>query len=119
MKQKKVNEYSPNYPKKLIKSTILTTAAAVALTGATGCAHEAMRCGAPLPQPTPTDELVLDGEVGYEIPTETLIEPGESTGDESEDLLLGGEPLPASEPAETEEPVLMGKIAVPEEPANP
>ena len=93
MKQRKVDEYRPNYPKKLLKGVILATAAAVALTGTVGC--DAVRTGG-MPEPAPTDELVLDGEVAYD-----------DTG------------LSADDELPTEEPALMGKIAVPEETDNP
>ena len=106
MKQKQVTEYRPNYPKKLIKGAILTTAAAVALAGTTGC--ELRTGGVPMPEPTPGDELVLDGEIA--------IDPGE------DELELGGEPLPDESFDEDDDPVvrdgepaLEGKIAVPEE----
>ena len=110
MKQKKVAYYRPNYPKKLIKGAILTTAAAVALAGTAGC--EPARTGG-VPEPVPTDELVLDGEVA--------IDPVE------DDLELGGEPLPDEtydtegdpEGSGREGPALQGKIIVPEETDNP
>ncbi len=106
MRQKQIGEYRPRYPKKLLKGAILATAAAVALTGATGC--ESLRTGG-VPEPIPTDELVLDGEVA--------IDPGE------EDLEPGGEPLPDEtydaendpEGSGREGPALEGKIIVPEE----
>ena len=110
MKQKQIREYRPRYPKKLLKGAILTTAAAVALAGTTGC--ELRTAGVPLAEPTPTDELVLDGEVGYD-PVE------------DDSTLLGGEPLPddacEEDDASTgrEGPALQGKIAVPEETDEP
>lgn len=105
MKQTKVKGYAPNYPKKLLKGAILTTAAAVALSGTAGCTPEVMLAG---DVPIPTDELVLDGEVGFELP--------------EVDPQLPGEPMPDDtciEPDETstgrEGPALEGKIVVPEE----
>ena len=110
MKQKQVTEYRPNYPKKLIKGAILTTAAAVALAGTTGC--ELRTGGVPMPEPTPGDELVLDGEVA--------IDPGE------DELELGGAPLPDESfddvddsVTRDDEPALQGKIVVPEDTENP
>lgn len=108
MKQKPIKDYSPKYPRKLLKGAILTTAAAVALTGTAGC--ELRTAGVPLAEPEPTDELVLDGEVGYELP-------------EDDPTLLGGEPLPDDACEEEDgdfavrdgEPALQGKIVVPEE----
>ena len=104
MRQKRMEEYRPRYPKKLIKGAILAAAAAVALTGATGC--EPLRTGGE-PLPVPTDELVLDGE--------ETIDPSWN------ELELGGEPLPDESYDEDgastgrEGPALQGKIAVPEE----
>ena len=104
MKQKRMEEYRPRYPKKLIKGAILAAVAAVALTGATGC--EPLRTGGE-PLPVPTDELVLDGEIA--------IDPGE------DDLELLGEPAVDETGGEDdgttgrEGPALQGKIAVPEE----
>ena len=104
MRQKRMEEYRPRYPKKLIKGAILAAAAAVALTGATGC--EPLRTGGE-PLPVLTDELVLDGE--------ETIDPSWN------ELELGGEPLPDESYDEDgastgrEGPALQGKIAVPEE----
>ncbi|MBR6040747.1 MAG: hypothetical protein IKP38_09745 [Clostridia bacterium] len=104
MKQKQIGEYRPRYPKKLIKGAILATAAAVALAGTTGC--DTLRTGG-VPEPVPTDELVLDGE--------------ETVDPSWNELELGGEPLPDEsydeDDASTgrEGPALQGKIAVPEE----
>lgn len=113
MKQKALQGYRPNYPKKLIKSAILTTAAVVAISGTAGC--ELRTQGEPMPEPVPTDELVLEGEVAID---ET----------EDPDLLLGGEPLPEPTPDAPDPqsegsgrfgPALTGKILVPEDPENP
>ena len=102
MKQKQIGEYRPNYPKKLIRDAILATAAAIALTGATGC--DALRTGGE-PEPVPTDELVLDGEIA--------VDPG------WEDEDLTPESDPDAEGSGREEPELVGIIAVPEEIGNP
>lgn len=121
MKQKQIGEYRPKYPKKLLRSAILAAAAAVAVTGTTGC--DMLRTGG-VPEPVPTDELVLDGEIA--------IDPGEN-----DPTLLGGAPLPeptdelilegeiAVDPGEEpdgsgrEEPALEGKIIVPEDTSEP
>ncbi|MBR4905850.1 MAG: hypothetical protein IKZ44_03270 [Clostridia bacterium] len=108
MKRKQIADYRPKYPKKLLKGAILTTAAALALAGTTGC--DALRTGG-APEPVPTDELVLDGEIA--------IDPGE------DDLELLGEPAVDETGGEDdgttgrEGPALQGKIAVPEETENP
>ena len=103
MKQSKVKDYRPNYPKKILKGAILATAAAVAISG-TGC--DMLRTGG-VPEPAPTDELVLDGEVA--------IDPGE------DELELGGAPLPDESfddvddsVTRDDEPALQGKIVVPD-----
>ena len=114
MKQSKVRDYRPNYPKKLIKSAILTTAAAVAIAGTTGCALRTG--GVPMPEPTPTDELVLDGEVAIDEPTPEPRLEGEPAVDESGDIITDDE---SEEHTRDGEPALMGKIAVPEETDNP
>lgn len=93
MKQKQIVEYRPKYPKRLLKSAILTTAAAVALAGTTGC--DAVRTGG-MPEPAPTDELVLDGEIA--------IDPG------WDDPEATPEPDPESEGSGRERPELIGII---------
>ena len=104
MKQKQIGEYRPRYPKKLLKGVILTAAAAVALTGATGC--DTLRTGG-VPEPVPTDELVLDGAIAVDPSEEDLMEMGEPVVDESDGM----------DDASTgrEGPALQGKIVVPEE----
>ena len=108
MKQKRIEEYRPKYPKKLLRGAILAAAAAVAVTGTTGC--DMLRTGGE-PLPVPTDELVLDGEVA--------IDPGE------DDLELLGEPVVDETDGEDDDssgregPALQGKIVVPEETDNP
>ena len=108
MKQKQIGEYRPKYPKKLLRGAILAAAAAVAVTGTTGC--DALRTGG-VPEPVPTDELVLDGEIA--------VDPGE------DDLELLGEPAVDETDDENdastgrEGPALQGKIVVPEETENP
>ena len=104
MKQKQIGAYRPNYPKKLIRGAILTTAAAVALAGTAGCE---LRTGGE-PMPVPTDELVLDGEIA--------IDPGENDPE-----LLGEPAVDENDDSVTRdgEPALMGKIVVPEETSKP
>ena len=102
MKRKQIADYRPNYPKRLLKGAILMTAAAVAVTGTTGC--DQLRTGGE-PLPVPTDELVLDGEIA--------IDPGWEDADPTP------EPEPESEGSGREGPALMGKIVVPEETDNP
>ena len=110
MKQSKIKDYQPRYPKKLIKGAILTTAAAVAIAGTTGCA---LRTGGePMPEPIPTDELVLDGEVAIDPGADdNLMEPGEPAVDENGEIIMDEEP--EGRTRDGEEPALMGKIVVP------
>ncbi len=105
MKQYKIKQYNPKYPKKFIRGTALAAAALMAV-GGTGCA--ARTAGAPIPEPTPGEELVLDGEIGIEdIPPENLVEPGEPMVDEGD-----GDKLPAGQAGD--DLVLDGEIAVDE-----
>ena len=109
MKQSKIKDYQPRYPKKLIKGAILTTAAAVALAGTTGC--DILRTGG-VPEPVPTDELVLDGEVAIDPGADdNLMEPGEPAVDENGEIIMDEEP--EGRTRDGEEPALMGKIVVP------
>ena len=108
MKQKRIEEYRPKYPKKLLRGAILATAAAVALAGTTGC--DMLRTGG-VPEPVPTDELVLDGEIAIDPGEDELELLGEPVVDETDD----------EDDASTgrEGPALQGKIVVPEETDNP
>lgn len=106
MKQSKVKDYRPNYPKKILKGAILATAAAVAISG-TGC--DMLRTGG-VPEPVPTDELVLDGEIAVDPGEDELALEGEPAVDESGDIIMDDE----DETDGREEPELMGKIAVPD-----
>jgi hypothetical protein len=109
LKQTKISEYRPKYPKKLIKGAILATAAAVALAGTTGC--ESVRTGGE-PGPVPTDELVLDGETMIDPGLDdNLMEPGEPAVDENGEIIMDEEP--EGRTRDGEEPALMGKIVVP------
>ena len=112
MKRKQITDYRPNYPKKLIRGAILTTAAAVALVGTTGC--EKLRTGG-VPEPVPTDELVLDGDIAIEDPTPEPRLEGEPWVDENGDSIMDGENESEGRTRDGEEPALMGKIAVPDD----
>ena len=88
MKQQKLTGYQPRYPRKPLRGAAMTAAALVAIGGVTGCR-------VPIPSGVQTEGLVPMPE-----PTE-------------QELVLDGE-VAIAEP--TEEPVLMGKIAVTEPP---
>jgi len=107
MNQEKVRDYRPNYPKKLLKGATLAAAAMLAV-GTVGCKANLAEGKDPVPDPVPTDELVLDGEVGFEIPTEEPMLEGEPAVEETEGSVF-----------RSEEPAMMGKIAVPEETPEP
>ena len=88
MKQQKLTGYQPRYPRKPLRGAAMTAAALVAIGGVTGCR-------VPIPSGVQTEGMVPMPE-----PTE-------------QELVLDGE-VAIAEP--TEEPVLMGKIAVTEPP---
>ncbi|MBQ2202256.1 MAG: hypothetical protein II412_06755 [Clostridia bacterium] len=113
MKQSKVGAYKPNYPKKILKGAILTTAAAVAIAGTTGCDLKIM--GGIMAEPTPTDELVLDGETMIDEPTPEPRLEGEPAVDENGDIIMDG----SDDSDGREKPALQGKIAVPEDTPEP
>lgn len=99
MKQQRITDYRPNYPKKILKGAAITTAAVLALGASVACTE--LRTGG-MPEPEPTEELQLDG---YMMP-----EP-----EPTDDLTLSGE-VAVDEP--TEEPLIPdGDVMVaPEEP---
>ncbi len=116
MKQSKVKDYRPSYPKKLLRGAILTTAAAVALAGTAGCTQEVLLSGDVMPEPIPPEELVLDGETTIDPGLDdNLMEPGEPAVDENGEIIMDGEDGSDGR----EEPALQGKITVPEETENP
>ena len=88
MIQKKLTGYRPNYPRKALRSAAMTAAALVAMGGVTGCR---------LPI---SSRLQTSGIVPMPEPTD-------------QELVLDGE-VAIIEP--TEEPELLGKIAVTEPP---
>ena len=81
MKQQKITDYRPNYPKKFLRGAAITTAAVLALGASVACT-ELRTGGVPvpnddieidgyvMPEPDPTDELTLSGEVAIDEPTE-------------------------------------------------
>ena len=83
MKQQKLSGYKPDYPKKIIKSVVLTTAAAVAIGAAVGCSYIRPETTGivPLEEPTPIEELQTEGMVSID----------EQTTPEPDDLMLSGD----------------------------
>lgn len=69
MKQQRLIDYRPNYPRKVLRGAVLTAAALVAMGGAAGCRNATLSGEVLIPEPT-AEELVLDGEVAIPEPTE-------------------------------------------------
>ena len=120
MKQQKLTDYRPKYPRKPLRGAAMTAAALVAIGGAAGC-RNLMTSGVPM-MPEPTDqELVLDGEVAIAEPTEEPIIMGKISVTEppEEELVLDGE-VAIAEPEPTPEMplqttgVLLAPTATPE-----
>lgn len=104
MKQQKLTNYRPNYPRKPLRSAALTGLALVAIAGAAGCQKpEPQVMGMMEILTPPPEELVLDGEVAIAEPTE-------------EPMLLGK--IAVTEPPE-EELVLDGDVCIPEAEPTP
>ena len=112
MKQSKIKNYRPNYPKKFLRGTALAAAALLAVGGA-GCkARTDSAATTPAETPIPTEapeDLVLDGEIAIEdLPPENLVEPGEPAVDEGDDIITDG-PLPDEYVDEYGDPLLGGE----------
>ena len=108
MKQQKLGDYKPNYPKKTVKGMTLAAAALVALGAATGCRllKPQIMGDIAVDDPTPGIEQTVPPE--EELRTDGIVAPEETP----EPLLTTGEPtLPP-----TEEPMLMGDVAIPDLP---
>lgn len=113
MKQKQIDDYTPSYPKKAIQTAVFSMSALAMLTATPACTSQNLQPTGIVPAETPPEEeLVLDGEVGYELP-------------QDDDTMLAGEPMP-DESGEAEEdgeqtstgregPALEGKIVVPDD----
>lgn len=109
MKQTRVDEYRPNYPKKLLKGAALTAAVMLTLSPSLGCRQypDPHTTGA-ISVPEPTDEPELDGEIMVD----------ESTPEPDGGLILDGEvAIDEPTPDPGEEPEWMGDVvADPTEP---
>ena len=112
MKQQKLNNYKPTYPKKTLKGMTLAAAALLALGTSVACSvpnAEPELSGAVAVDEPGVEETVPPEEVQTEgmIPIEEMPTP--------EPLLTTGEPtLPPTE--EPEEIMLMGDVAILDEP---
>ena len=81
MKQQKLTNYRPNYPRKPLRSAALTGLALVAIAGAAGCQKpEPQVMGMMEILTPPPEELVLDGEVAIVEPEPTPEMPLRTTG---------------------------------------
>ena len=88
MKQKKLSDYTPKYPRKAAKGALLAATALIALGAAAGCRfvqpqtggvlpgeEPPMTPGAPLIEPTPDPEdIQTDGYVSYLEPEDVSTE---------------------------------------------
>ena len=84
MKQQKMIDYRPNYPRKALRGAALTAAALMAVGGMAGCVRgkfpgvELQTEGIVAVTEPPEETLVLDGEVAIcEPPEEELVTDGE------------------------------------------
>lgn len=95
MKQKQLEGYQPAYPKKVLRGAVLTTAAVLALGTATGCKllpGIGTDTTGIVPIEDPTPELVLDGEIAIDEPTdEPQIEGYVMPEPTPEELILDGD----------------------------
>lgn len=72
MKQQKMSDYRPKYPKKALRGAAMTAAALVAMGGVAGCRKPDANIMGIATILTPTPEvLVLDGEVAIPEPEPT------------------------------------------------
>ena len=122
MKQQKLIDYQPIYPRKPLRGAAMTAAALVAIGGVTGCRLPIPKIPGMVLMPEPTDqELVLDGEVAIAEPTEEPVIMGKISVTEppEEELVLDGE-VAIAEPEPTPEMplqttgVLLAPTATPE-----
>ena len=111
MKQQKLSGYQPNYPKKAMRGAALAAAALFALGTSTGCNLRTDRATGfvPDPDPTPGEELILDGEtridpqeMGYVAPEPT----------DSDEWLRTDGLIPVETTPEPDEVELMGDVAI-------
>ncbi len=108
MKQKPVDGYRPNYPKKLIKGAALTAAAMLTLSPALAC-RTAPQISGDIMIDEPTEEPELSGVVAIDEPTP---DPETTCAPELMGEIAIDEPTP-----DPEEPEWMGDvIADPSEP---
>ena len=110
MKQQKLSGYQPNYPKKAIRGAALAAAALFALGTSTGCNLKTDRTTGFVkdPDPTPGEELILDGEDRIDTQDMGYVAP-EPYGTDDWTRTDGLVPIETPQP---EEVTLMGDVAV-------
>ncbi|MBR0082380.1 MAG: hypothetical protein IJP98_06570 [Clostridia bacterium] len=95
MKQQKMTDYKPSYPKRFFQGAAITAATVLALSPMTGCKplSELTTSGAvAIDQPTDDPgELVLDGEVMIDEPTDEGTLPDETEACPDDVLVTDGE----------------------------
>lgn len=111
MRQQKLTGYQPNYPRKVVKGAALAAAALLALGTSAGCKLKTAAAAgiAPDPEPTPGEELILDGETRLDLQEMGYIatEPPQTDEGLRTDGIVPLEPT-----EEPEEVTLMGDVAV-------
>ena len=120
MKQQKLTNYRPNYPRKPLRSAALTGLALVAIAGAAGCQKpEPQVMGMMEILTPPPEELVLDGEVAIAEPTEEPMLLGKiAVTEPPEEVLVTDGEVAIPDPTE-EELVLDGDVCIPEAEPTP
>ena len=132
MKQQKLSGYTPNYPKKAVKGMALAAAALIALGTGTGCSARAAYNDGTVPSQESTpgvwetarpEDVELEGAIAIDDTETPKPEPPMTPGvpllpeetPEPEDVRTGGIAMPEETP-EPEEIVLMGDVAIFDEP---
>lgn len=109
MKQQKMTGYRPNYPRRILKGAVLTTAAIMALGASAACTE--LRTGG---VPMPTDEVQLDGYMMPEPTPEPTEEALRTEGEIAVDEQGAEDVMPTPESGEL---MLSGDVMIaPEQP---
>lgn len=107
MKQQKLSDYQPNYPKKAVKGMTLAAAALLTIGAATGCRLIRPETTGIVPMEEPGVEQTLPPE---ELQTEGMVPIDEM--ETPEPPMTTGVIMGTPEPEKIEEPMLMGDVAV-------
>ena len=114
MKQQKLSGYTPNYPKKAVKGMALAAAALIALGTGAGCSARAAYNDGTVPSQESTPG-VWETARPEDVELEGAIAIDDTETPEPEDVRTGGIAMPEETP-EPEEIVLMGDVAIFDEP---